>query len=132
MKLAPLLSQTARPVWRREPLLTALTVAVGWLFLMVPRPSGWVGEHVHKEDGEVFLTDFLARGWASVFDVYSGYLHVGPRLIVVTNAGGPPPGDFRDWQRDDWVKAVDANMITPIELIKATVDGMVARGFGRM
>lgn len=36
--------------------------------------------------------------------------------IVVTNAGGPPPGDFRDWQRDDWVKAVDANMITPIEL----------------
>ena len=52
--------------------------------------------------------------------------------IVVTNAGGPPPGDFRDWQRDDWVKAVDANMITPIELIKATVDGMVTRGFGRI
>lgn len=52
--------------------------------------------------------------------------------IVVTNAGGPPPGDFRDWQRDDWVKAVDANMITPIEIIKATVDGMVARGFGRI
>ncbi|HMT33263.1 MAG TPA: hypothetical protein PKA99_11600 [Dermatophilaceae bacterium] len=94
MKLAPLLSQTARPVWRREPLLTALTVAVGWLFLMVPRPSGWVGEHVHKEDGEVFLTDFLARGWASVFDVYSGYLHVGPRLIVGGCASALPPEAF--------------------------------------
>ena len=52
--------------------------------------------------------------------------------IVVTNAGGPPPGDFRDWGRDDWIKAVDANMLTPIELIKATVDGMAARGFGRI
>jgi 3-oxoacyl-[acyl-carrier protein] reductase len=52
--------------------------------------------------------------------------------IVVTNAGGPPPGDFRNWVRDDWIKAVDANMLTPIELIKATVDGMAARGFGRI
>jgi len=52
--------------------------------------------------------------------------------IVVTNAGGPPPGDFRDWGRDDWIKAVDANMITPIELIKATIDGMAERGFGRI
>jgi 3-oxoacyl-[acyl-carrier protein] reductase len=41
--------------------------------------------------------------------------------IVVTNAGGPPPGDFRDWDRAAWIKAVDANMLTPIELIKATV-----------
>ena len=52
--------------------------------------------------------------------------------IVVTNAGGPPSGDFRDWDRDAWIKAVDANMLTPIELIKATVDGMAARGFGRI
>ena len=52
--------------------------------------------------------------------------------IVVTNAGGPPPGDFRDWDREVWLKAVDANMLTPIELIKATVDGMAARGFGRI
>ncbi|RYY67011.1 MAG: SDR family oxidoreductase [Comamonadaceae bacterium] len=52
--------------------------------------------------------------------------------IVVTNAGGPPPGDFREWDRDAWIKAVDANMLTPIELIKATVDGMAARGFGRI
>ncbi|MBL8333416.1 MAG: SDR family NAD(P)-dependent oxidoreductase, partial [Rubrivivax sp.] len=41
--------------------------------------------------------------------------------ILINNAGGPPPGDFRDWTRDDWIKAVDANMLTPIELIKATV-----------
>ena len=52
--------------------------------------------------------------------------------IVVTNAGGPPTGDFRDWNRDAWIKAVDANMLTPIELIQATVDGMAARGFGRI
>ena len=52
--------------------------------------------------------------------------------IVVTNAGGPPPGDFRQWDRDAWLKAIDANMLTPIELIKATVDGMKARGFGRI
>jgi len=52
--------------------------------------------------------------------------------IVVTNAGGPPPGDFRSWDREAWIKALDANMLTPIELIKATVDGMAARGFGRI
>ncbi len=52
--------------------------------------------------------------------------------ILVNNAGGPPPGDFRDWNRDDWIKAVDANMLTPIELIKATVDKMAERGFGRV
>jgi 3-oxoacyl-[acyl-carrier protein] reductase len=52
--------------------------------------------------------------------------------ILVNNAGGPPPGDFRDWDRDTWLKAIDANMLTPIELIKATVDGMAERGFGRV
>ncbi|MBL0945246.1 MAG: SDR family oxidoreductase [Hydrogenophaga sp.] len=52
--------------------------------------------------------------------------------IVVTNAGGPPPGDFRQWSRDTWIAALDANMLTPIELIKATVDGMAERGFGRI
>lgn len=52
--------------------------------------------------------------------------------ILVNNAGGPPPGDFRDWDRDDWIKALDANMLTPIELIKATVDGMMERRFGRV
>jgi 3-oxoacyl-[acyl-carrier protein] reductase len=52
--------------------------------------------------------------------------------ILVNNAGGPPPGDFRSWTRDTWIAALDANMLTPIELIKATVDGMIARKFGRI
>ena len=52
--------------------------------------------------------------------------------ILVNNAGGPPPGDFRAWGRDEWIKAVDANMLTPIELMKATVDRMAERGFGRI
>ena len=70
------------------------------------------------------------EGRAAVFSVPGG---PGRDFdIVVTNAGGPPPGDFRDWEREDWIKAVDANMLTPIELIRATVDGMAARGFGRI
>ncbi len=52
--------------------------------------------------------------------------------ILVNNAGGPPPGDFREWDRDIWIKALDANMLTPIELIRATVDGMIGRRFGRI
>ena len=52
--------------------------------------------------------------------------------ILVTNAGGPPPGDFHDWDRAAWIKALDANMLTPIELIRATVDAMIARRFGRI
>ncbi|MEZ5823826.1 MAG: SDR family oxidoreductase [Geminicoccaceae bacterium] len=52
--------------------------------------------------------------------------------ILVNNAGGPPPGDFREWGEAEWIKAVTANMITPIELIRAVVDGMGERGFGRI
>ncbi len=52
--------------------------------------------------------------------------------ILVTNAGGPPPGNFRDWDREAWLAALDANMLTPIELIKATVDAMIERGWGRI
>ncbi len=52
--------------------------------------------------------------------------------ILVNNAGGPPAGDFRDWSRDTWLAALDANMLTPIELIKATVDAMAERGYGRV
>lgn len=52
--------------------------------------------------------------------------------ILINNAGGPPPGDFRDWDRAAWLAALEANMLTPIELIKATVDAMAERGFGRI
>jgi 3-oxoacyl-[acyl-carrier protein] reductase len=60
-------------------------------------------------------------------------LAASPQIdILVNNAGGPPPGDFRDWDREAWIKAIDANMLAPIELIKALVDGMAERGFGRV
>ena len=52
--------------------------------------------------------------------------------ILVNNAGGPPPGDFRDWEREDWIGAVNANMLTPIELIKAVIDPMIDQRFGRI
>lgn len=52
--------------------------------------------------------------------------------ILITNAGGPPTGDFRTFSRDQWIAAIDANMLTPIELIRSTVDGMMDRGFGRI
>ena len=52
--------------------------------------------------------------------------------ILVTNADGPAPGDFRDWTRDDWIGAIDALMLTPIALIRMTVDGMIDRKFGRI
>jgi 3-oxoacyl-[acyl-carrier protein] reductase len=52
--------------------------------------------------------------------------------ILVNNAGGPPRGDFREWDQETWTKAVNANMLTPIFLIKAVVDGMIERKFGRI
>lgn len=52
--------------------------------------------------------------------------------ILINNAGGPPPGDFRDWTTEDWMKAINANMLTAIELIRQTVDGMQDRKFGRI
>ena len=52
--------------------------------------------------------------------------------ILVNNAGGPPPGDFRQFTHDDWIRALEANMLTPIALMQATIDGMIARGFGRI
>ncbi|MGC6517158.1 MAG: SDR family oxidoreductase [Candidatus Puniceispirillaceae bacterium] len=52
--------------------------------------------------------------------------------ILVNNAGGPPPGNFRDWTREDWIAAIDSNMLSAIELTKALVDPMIERRFGRI
>jgi len=52
--------------------------------------------------------------------------------ILVNNAGGPPPGDFRDWTRETWIQAFDANMLAAFDLIKAVVDPMIERRFGRI
>lgn len=67
-----------------------------------------------------------APGRAAIFQAHPDF------DIVVTNAGGPAPGDFRQWDRTTWVQAMDANMLAPIALMQATVDGMMARGFGRI
>ena len=52
--------------------------------------------------------------------------------ILVNNAGGPPPGMWTDWEREDFIKALDANMLAPIALIKALVPDMMDRGWGRV
>jgi 3-oxoacyl-[acyl-carrier protein] reductase len=52
--------------------------------------------------------------------------------ILVTNAGGPPPGLWSDWDREDFIAALDANMLTPIALMKALMPGMIDRGWGRV
>ncbi|GGW22892.1 3-oxoacyl-ACP reductase [Gemmobacter lanyuensis] len=52
--------------------------------------------------------------------------------ILVTNAGGPPPGHWPDWEREDFIRALDANMLTPIALMKALLPGMIDRGWGRV
>ena len=56
----------------------------------------------------------------------------GPFDILVTNAGGPPPGLWSDWGREDFLKAIDANMLTPIALMQAVLPGMIAQGWGRV
>jgi 3-oxoacyl-[acyl-carrier protein] reductase len=52
--------------------------------------------------------------------------------ILVNNAGGPPAGDFREWEREAWIKALDANMLAPILMIRAVIDGMIGKKFGRI
>lgn len=56
----------------------------------------------------------------------------GPLDILVTNAGGPPPGLWSEWSRDDFIRAIDANMLTPIALMQAALPGMMAKGWGRV
>lgn len=56
----------------------------------------------------------------------------GPFDILVTNAGGPPPGKWSDWAREDFIRALDANMLTPIALMQAVLPGMIAKGWGRV
>jgi 3-oxoacyl-[acyl-carrier protein] reductase len=87
-------------------------------------------EEIRRETGAMVTT---VMGDVVQPDIRAKLLAASPAPdILVNNAGGPPPGDFREWDREAWIKAVDANMLTPIELIKATVDGMMQRGFGRI
>lgn len=67
-----------------------------------------------------------AEGQARVIEAAAGV------DILVNNAGGPPPGMWSDWDRDDFIKALDANMLAPIALMKALMPGMIDRGWGRV
>ena len=73
-------------------------------------------------------------GRAQALDAARSLRHGAPAAfdIVVTNAGGPPTGEFRDFDHAAWQKALDANMLTPLALIQATLDGMCERGWGRI
>lgn len=91
-----------------------------------------------EEAAEAIRTDFgvevvtvavdvtTPEGQAAVLDA------AGEVDILVTNAGGPPPGMWQDWEREDFIKALDANMLTPIALMKALLPGMMERGWGRV
>ena len=79
---------------------------------------------------DIASIDGRTRALAAV-DTLAEHSGHGPDILI-NNAGGPPLGDFRDWDREIWLKAIDANMLTPIELIKATLDQMIARRWGRI
>lgn len=70
------------PSGRRWWLGPTLLMLLGFAFNVIPRPRSWSLMHIHKEDGKVFLHDFLQHGWASTFDRYSGYTHVVPRVLT--------------------------------------------------
>src|SRR5688500_17888346 len=92
----------------------------------------------HAETLEATAADIRAETGAKVVTVAADITQPEGRAavlaacpqpeILVNNAGGPPAGDFRDWDRAAWLRAIEANMLTPIELIRGTVDGMIARG----
>jgi 3-oxoacyl-[acyl-carrier protein] reductase len=97
----------------------------------------------HEEALAAAALDIRAHAPASVVVTVSGdlatqagraaVLAVCPAPdILVTNNGGPPPGDFRNWSRDDWIAALDMNMLAPIEMIRATIDPMIERRWGRI
>ncbi|WP_138132995.1 hypothetical protein [Pseudarthrobacter sp. NamB4] len=69
-------------------------ILAGTIFLCLPRITGWTLEHVYKEDGLIFLTDFLNDGWGGLLKTHTGYLHVGPRLITGVCAGSLPANMF--------------------------------------
>ena len=76
---------------------------------------------------ETIIGDIADAGLQAELLKQAGEVH-----ILVNNAGGPPPGDYTDWERDDWIKALDNNMITPITLMKAVLPGMIDRKWGRI
>ncbi len=81
----------------------------------------------HGVDVQTVACDVTsAEGQSQVIDAAQGV------DILVTNAGGPPPGLWSDWDRDDFIKALDSNMLTPIAFMKALLPGMMDKGWGRV
>lgn len=97
----------------------ALALA-GWIFLCLPRLTGWTGAFVHKEDGVVFLRDWASGGWASTFDLYTGYLHVVPRLTTAL-AGSLPP---------QWFPAAVCALVASWRVFLAVLTFWSARSWG--
>src|ERR1700741_5341855 len=86
--------------------------------------------HIRRETGAKVIA---ARGDITTEPGRQAALAACPAPdILINNAGGPPSGDFREWELADWQKAINANMLTPIMLIKAVIDGMCERRFGRI
>jgi len=122
---------------RNALLLALLTTVVAYLFMMLAPFPGIRQMAVFAAAGLSALPGAAeVRAVAADVTTEAGRaaaLAACPQVdILVTNAGGPPPGDFRNFERDDWIAALDANMLAPIALIRATVDAMIARGFGRI
>lgn len=95
-----------------------------------PGPLAEAAEAIRKAHGvevvEVAADITSDEGRAKVLEA------AGPVDILVTNAGGPPPGMWSDWSRDDFIAALDANMLTPIALMQALLPGMIDKGWGRV
>ncbi len=112
----------------------ALSLAKEGVNLVInARSAGPLSEAAKRIAGETGVTATAVACDITTAAGRADALAAAPQIdILVTNAGGPPPGDFRTFSRDDWIRAIDANMLTPIELIKATVDAMIGRKFGRI
>src|SRR4029077_6760088 len=78
-------------------------------------PIDWVAADITTDDGRQAAMEACAQP-----------------DILVNNAGGPPPGNFRKWDRATWINAIDANMLSAVFLIRAVLDGMIKRQFGRI
>jgi 3-oxoacyl-[acyl-carrier protein] reductase len=100
-----------------------------WICARHPGPLETAAEEIRAAGGavETVVADVTAAGGRDAL------LAACPEPdILVNNAGGPPPGDFRDWSQQDWFDALNANMLSAIDLIRRTLDGMVGRRFGRI
>ena len=97
------------------------------------RSEGPLTDTAHRIEDRYGVTCTAIAGDIASGDVQAALLASLPDPdILVNNAGGPPPGNFRDWDRDSWIAALDANMLTPIALIRAVIDGMIGRKWGRI